>query len=281
MERDALTLLGLTEKVDLVRGSILAPDALKLVDGCDAVVHLASVAGVPTVVRNPAKTMRVTLDGTLRVLEASLRQSVGRFINISTSEVYGPYAYRATEDTPTALPPVGESPRWSYAVAKLAAEHLVESYHYSYGLPAVNVRPCNVYGPAQIGVGAVNNFIRAAASGAPLTIYGDGTQIRSWCHIEDMVRLLVACLESDLAVGRVFNAGNPHAVLTTNELARRVADLTGAEIVREPAPYPDVEIRVLDVTRARNLLGWEPEVGLEDGLRRLWAWHREEYVKGR
>jgi nucleoside-diphosphate-sugar epimerase len=178
--RDALTASGLAgPSVEIIRGDVLDAEAVRrAVEGCDAVVHLASIAGVDTVLKNPVLTMKVSLLGTYHALEAALQAGgVKRLIDFSTSEVFGRYAYHVTEFDSTTLGAVGEA-RWTYAVAKLATEHLAMNYHKQYGLPTCSIRPFNISGPRQVGEGAVHHFIVRALRGEPLQVHNDGSQIR-------------------------------------------------------------------------------------------------------
>src|SRR5574337_1559915 len=131
---------------------------------------------------------------------------IERVIEFSTSEVFGTYAYKVSETNVTTTGSVGDA-RWTYAVSKLAGEHMAHAYHEELGLPTVSVRPFNVYGPGQIGGGAIRAFIEAALAGRDLTIHGDGSQVRGWCYVDDMVRAVMLCLERAEAVGQSFNIG--------------------------------------------------------------------------
>ncbi|MFH0902281.1 MAG: NAD-dependent epimerase/dehydratase family protein, partial [Pseudomonadota bacterium] len=271
--RDALSPTGLSDHphVRVVRGDVLDAEAVRrAMEGCDAVVHLASIAGVDTVMRNPVLTMKVSLLGTYHALEAALATgSIKRFIDFSTSEVFGRYAYHVTEFDSTTLGAVGEA-RWTYAVAKLATEHLAMNYHKQYGLPTCSIRPFNIFGPRQVGEGAVHHFIVRALRGEPLVVHNDGSQIRAWCYIDDIIDAIVAALECDEAVGHAFNIGNPRSTITIYNLAREIVRLSssGSPIVFEKWPHPDVEIRVPSVQKARELLGYQAKVDLEEGLLR-------------
>jgi nucleoside-diphosphate-sugar epimerase len=167
--------------------------------------------------------------------------------------------------------------RWTYAVSKLAGEHMAHAYHEELGLPTVSVRPFNVFGPGQIGGGAIRAFIEAALGGSDLTIHGDGSQIRAWCYVDDMVDAVMRCLERPEAVGQSFNVGNARSAVTIFDLAQRIKRLTGCpgELVFQPIHYVDVELRIPNVEKARALLGWEAQVELDDGLARTIAWYRE------
>ncbi|MDB4965685.1 MAG: NAD-dependent epimerase/dehydratase, partial [Myxococcales bacterium] len=169
--RDALRPARLHElpNVELIEGDVMDAAAVgRAMEGISHVVHLASIAGVDTVMKMPALTMRVSLLGTANVLDAALASgNCKRFIDFSTSEVFGRYAYHVTEFDVTTLGAVGEA-RWTYAVAKLATEHLAMMYHRQHAFPSVSIRPFNIYGPRQVGEGAVHHFIVRALRGDPL-----------------------------------------------------------------------------------------------------------------
>src|ERR671932_363673 len=154
---------------------------------------------------------------------------------------------------------------------------MTHAYHDEYALPTTTVRPFNVYGPGQIGGGAIRAFIEAALRGDDLTIHGDGSQIRAWCFVDDMVEALLLCLERPEAVGESFNIGSTRSTVTIFDLAQRIKRLTGApgEIVFQPLHYTDVELRIPNVDKARELLGFEAEVELDEGLARTIAWYRQ------
>jgi UDP-glucose 4-epimerase len=222
--------------------------------------------------------MRVNVIGTYNVLEAALatQATVERFVDFSTSEVFGTHAFRVQEGQVSTIGSVGEA-RWTYAVSKLAGEHMAHAYHDELGLPTVTVHPFNVYGPGQIGGGAIRAFIEAALAGRDLTIHGDGSQIRAWCYVTDMVSGVLACLEQPQAVGQTFNIGNPRSAVTIYDLALRIRRLVGSEgeIVFQPLHYADVELRIPNVEKAREHLGWEPLIELDEGLAKTIAWYRE------
>ena len=277
--RDALRGTGIADRpqVEMVEGDVLDEAALrKAMDGCDAVVHMASIAGVDTVLRNPVLTMRVAMVGTGNALEAARESGkIERFIDFSTSEVFGRYAYQVTEFDATTLGAVGEA-RWTYAVAKLATEHLAMNYHKEFGLPACSIRPFNIYGPRQVGEGAVHHFIRRALAGEPLTVHNDGSQIRAWCYVDDIIDAIFLCLNRDDAVGHSFNIGNPRSTVTIYNLAREIVRLSssGSRIEFKDWPHADVEIRVPSVGKARDKLGFEAKIDLEEGLLRTIQWYR-------
>ncbi|HKI92467.1 MAG TPA: NAD-dependent epimerase/dehydratase family protein [Gaiellaceae bacterium] len=282
LRRDALTGTALAEHPNLSfhEGTVLDADLLRrLADGATHIVHLAAIAGVDHVLRDPVETMRVNLIGTYNALEAAQAASatVERFVDISTSEVFGARAYRVEETHDTPLGSVGEA-RWTYAVSKLAGEYMAHAYLEKHDLPITAVRPFNIYGPRQVARGAMMAFIEAAVAGDDLVIHGDGSQIRAWCFVDDMVDALLRVLERDEAVGQVFNVGNQRSVVTVLDLASRVIRISGSSshTTFRPLHYSDVEMRIPNVDKARRLLDWEATVDLDEGLARTIAWYREE-----
>jgi UDP-glucose 4-epimerase len=262
--RDALssTSLGSRPNVRIVRGDILDLDALSAaMQGHSHIVHCAAI-------RSPVTTMRVNMIGSANVLEAAAKLGAcQRVVCFSTSEVFGQRAFRSSETDQTVMGEVGEA-RWTYAVSKLAEEHLAIAYHAEHGLPVTVVRPFNVYGPGQVGEGALRIFIERAVQDLPIEIHGDGTQIRAWCYVDDMVRGVLIALTHPKAVGESFNIGNQRAVTTIYGLANTVVRITGSRstvsFVRKD--YVDVELRVPSVSKARDLIGFEALVDLDEGI---------------
>jgi UDP-glucose 4-epimerase len=281
LHRDALAATDLAAHPNLtfVQADVLEAEAVhETLRGATHVVHLAAIAGVDTVLESPVRTMRVNLIGTYNVLEAAhaTQETLERLVDFSTSEVFGRHAYKVEEVHETAQGSVGEA-RWTYAVSKLAGEHLAHSYYDEFGLPTCSMRPFNVYGPGQIGGGAIRAFIETILAGEDVVIHGDGSQIRAWCYVDDLVDALLLLLERPEAVGEVYNVGNPRSVVTVFDLAVRIRRLMGAdnEIVFRPLHYTDVEMRIPNIDKARRELGWEPRVDLDDGLAKTIAWYRE------
>ncbi|HEU5357700.1 MAG TPA: NAD-dependent epimerase/dehydratase family protein [Gemmatimonadales bacterium] len=277
--RDSLrdTAASAHRNLTLIRGDVLDAAALTAAArGCQAVVHLAAIAGVDTVIKMPVETMKVNILGTHNALEAARAlPGLERFIDFSTSEVFGAFAFKVREGDATSLGAVGEA-RWTYAVSKLATEHLAFSYHRAYGVPAVAVRPFNIYGPGQVGEGAIHRFIVQALRNEDITIHNDGSQIRAWCYVDDMVDGILAALERPEAVGHTFNIGNPRSVLTIYQLAQDVVRLSGStsRLTFKPWGSTEVELRIPNIDKARELLGYEPKVDLAEGLMRTIEWYR-------
>jgi nucleoside-diphosphate-sugar epimerase len=282
MQRDALRYWpGLADhkNLRLLKGSILDPDAVRsAMHRATMVVHCAAVAGVDTVIKNPTRTLRVNIIGTWRLLEeAAGRNEIKRFVDFSTSEIFGSYAYKVREGDVATLGAVGEA-RWTYAVSKLATEHMAHTWQREFGLPTVVIRPFNIYGPRQVGEGAIHHFIRRAVAGEPLTIHNDGSQIRSWCYVDDIIEALCRVLTNDAAVGHSFNIGNARSTITIYNLAREIVRLahSSSEISFVEWNAADVELRIPNVDKSREVLDFASKIDLEEGLLRTIAWYRDQ-----
>ncbi|MDH3987673.1 MAG: NAD-dependent epimerase/dehydratase family protein [Gammaproteobacteria bacterium] len=261
--------------VTQIEGDVLDYDGLvSAMTGAQIVVHAAAIAGIESTVTDPVNTMRVNILGTANVLEAAHRiGGMERFLEFSTSEVFGSYAFNVRESEETVTGAVGEA-RWTYAVSKLAGEHLAHAYFKQYDLPAVTVRPFNVYGPGQTGEGALSIFTRKALRNEDLLIFGTGSQIRAWCYVDDMVDGVLCALSHPRAIGESFNIGNSRAVTTIFGLAEAVCRVTNSKsrIVFRDALSADIELRVPQVDKARNLIDFEAKIDLEEGIRRTADW---------
>jgi nucleoside-diphosphate-sugar epimerase len=291
-ERNELTLLdvafrdkpidftGLAQRsgVRLVEGDILDERLLgEVCADADVVIHAAAVLGVSRVCNAARATLDTNYLGTARVLRAlESNKHLERFIYFSTSEVFGVHSYRVTEETPSSIGSSAES-RWSYAIAKLAGEHLVRSYCREAGLPGVIVRPFNVFGPRRTGDYALLRFMANAVAGKPVEVHGDGSQIRAWCYIDDFCDAIMAMIERPEAVGEDFNIGNPANTVTVHDLARKVIELAGSRSRVEfiDHPHPDISIRVPDLAKAQRLLEYQPRVDLETGLTLTIEWYKQ------
>lgn len=278
--RDSLTNSGLLShrNIRIIRGSVL--DALflrEVMKGADIVVHAAAIAGIDTVIKSPTSTMSVNMIGTANTLEAARIHKVSdRFVNFSTSEVFGNFAFKSTEKCNTVVGSAGEA-RWTYAVSKLAAEHLSLAYYSEHKLPVVNVRPFNIYGKGQTGEGALQIFIRKALKNEDIHIYGDGNQIRSWCYIDDFIDCLLRCIENPAAIGESFNIGNARSVLTTHGLAQTVCRVLNSRsaIIFKPPLSADIELRIPSVEKASQILGFEARTSIDEGIIRTAEWMKD------
>jgi len=265
------------KNLTIIKGDVMDASKLKrAAQGAHVIIHMASIAGVDAVMSMPVKTMEVATIGTYNALKAAVGQSrLERFIDFSTSEVFGSYAFNVKESDTTTLGTVGEA-RWTYAVSKLCTEHLTLNYYKQFKLPALAIRPFNIYGPRQVGVGAVHRFIVNAIKNEEIIIHNDGSQIRSWCYIDDIVDGILLCLEKKEAVGHTFNIGNPRSTLTIYNLALEIHRLSNSKskIVFQKKEMQDVELRVPDIEKAKKILGYKPQVDLEEGLVRTIDWYR-------
>jgi dTDP-glucose 4,6-dehydratase len=249
--------------------------SLPVVGGVDGVVNMASPASVPDYLGHPIETLDVGSLGTRNALELA-RERGARFVMASTSEVYGdPHEHPQHESYWGNVNPIG--PRSVYDEAKRFSEALTMAFHRTYGLSIGIVRTFNTYGPAMRPDDGrvVSNLLVQAMKGNPLTIYGDGTQTRSFCYVDDQVRGYAALLDTPDFTGPV-NIGNPNEY-TMLELAEHVVEVTdsSSEITFEPLPIDDPTQRRPDITLAGERLGWKPTIELRDGLERTAAYLRE------
>jgi UDP-glucose 4-epimerase len=270
-------------------GSILDhPLVMRLASGVDAVVHLAAAVGVKLIIDRPLESLITNIRGTEIVLDAAASAGA-KVLVTSTSEIYGkntdgPIA----EDADRVLGSPFRS-RWSYSTAKAVDEILAHAYWSDRGLPTIVVRLFNCVGPRQTGEFGmvVPSFVRAALRGDPLTVFGDGRQRRSFCHVEDAVAALLALLDHPGAVGEVFNVGAPNEI-SIEDLAAAIVSMTGSAspIVRIPYDvayeegFEDMLRRVPDLTKISSLTGWRPAHGLQDILADTIAYERSAALVG-
>ena len=267
------------KNISIIKGDVLDLTALtNAMVGSDIVIHTAGIAGIDTVIKDPVNTMRVNMIGTANALEAAhVNNITDRFIDFSTSEIFGSYAFKSTETDNTVSGSAGEA-RWTYAVSKLAGEHLAHAYFKKYNLPTVTVRPFNVYGPGQTGEGAIQIFIKKALNNEDIIINGDGNQIRAWCYVDDFVDCIMLALEEKNAIGESFNIGNARAVTTILGLAETVLRVlkSDSKIIFKDALSADVELRIPSVEKAKTILGFKSKVDLEEGVLITAKWMKEK-----
>jgi dTDP-glucose 4,6-dehydratase len=265
---------GSLENIAHLRGdsfSFLHHDVIEPIEigePVDYVFHLAALASPVDYMRMPLASLKVGSYGTHNALGLA-KWKRARFLISSTSEVYGdPLVHPQPETYWGNVNPIG--PRGVYDEAKRYAEALTMTYHHQQGVDTCIARIFNTYGPRMRrndGRASVN-FIYQALEGKPLTVYGDGSQTRSLCYVDDLVRGL--CMLAFSGEHLPVNLGNPGHELTMRQLAETVIKVTGSssELVFEALPTDDPQVRRPDITRAREVLGWEPEIDLEEGLRR-------------
>jgi UDP-glucose 4-epimerase len=249
-----------------------APVVAELVDSADVVYHLAAAVGVELIVESPVRTIENNVHSTEVVLAAAAKKKKPVFV-ASTSEVYGKStALPFREDGDLLLGPTFKG-RWSYACSKAIDEFLALAYFKERGLPTVIGRLFNTVGPRQTGRYGmvVPNFVRQALAAQPLTVFGDGTQSRCFCHVHDVVRALADVMEREDVYGEVFNIG-AQAEISIRGLAARVRDLVESDSPIRHVPYEeayeegfeDMQRRVPDIGKVRKVLGWEPTKSLDD-----------------
>jgi UDP-glucose 4-epimerase len=262
--------------IEFLRGDVTDRETAEMVADFDLVVHMAAIAGVSNYYEKPFEVMRVNLGGTLNLLEAAAKADTTRFVLVSTSEVYGVQAEDASEDRDISIGHYSE-PRWTYALSKAAAEKAVLAWGRQFDREAVCVRPFNVYGPGQTGEGAISDMIRRAIRGEPITVHGDGSQMRAWCYVDDFIDGLVSVIQTPGLLSEVFNLGNPDAAATVMELAQEVvrAAESDSEIVIESHFGTDIQRRSPNIDKARGVLFFDPGVALSRGLAKTVEWYRK------
>lgn len=263
------------ERFRLIEGDICDPGTLKeALAGVDRVVHLAALAGVRPSLAEPARYMRVNVEGTVRLLEACRKAGVDRLVIASSSSVYGkrsraPFSERDACNDPA-------SP---YAASKRAMELVCGNYHQLYRLGISCLRYFTVYGPRQRPEMAIHKFVRRAVEGKPIPMFGDGSSGRDYTYIDDVVDGTVAALDRQDGRFSIYNLGGAHPVLL-KELIEAIGTALGQQLAIEQQPWQagDVPLTSADVSLAARELGYAPQVPLDEGLRRFVAWYREQTV---
>ena len=256
-------------KLRQVTGSVLDISKLRSeMSGVNVVVHCAAIVGINTVGNHPIQTLDVNIKGSANVLEVSSEQSsIEQVVCFSTSEIYGEYAMNVSETDPASIGTPNQS-RWVYALSKLSEEFYARAFFVEKGLPITILRPFNVFGPGQIGDGAVKSFIHRALKNETIEIVGDGLQIRSWCFVDDFINATNLALGEKRSIGETFNIGNPGNTTTIDSLAKTVVRLlnSNSRIEYVNAAQADVYVRIPRISKAQQILGFEPVIGLEEGI---------------
>ncbi len=276
------TNLKSNSNVKLIQADILDLNTLKksIDPDVEYVIHSAAIAGVTTVNSDPTRTLRVNIIGTFNILDAIQHLThLKKFVEFSTSEVFGQCSYKSKEHEINPKLVIHER-RWTYAMSKLAGEFITHAYHLKHDLPTVTVRPFNIYGPNQVGVGAIHHFILQALKNETLYINNDGTQIRSWCYVDDFVHGLLLALSSPESIGKTYNIGTPISAITVFELAKLIISLTNSrsQIENRKINYEDVHVRIPDIDSIRNDLNFEPLIALDEGLKRTITWYKNNIL---
>ena len=275
-------LANIEGKISFKQGSILDQVLIdQLVAESDFVVHLAASLGVFNIVNHPLDSLRTNLKGTEIVLEASDKHSKPVLI-ASTSEIYGKNNKVPLSEEDDRIIGHPLKSRWSYSEAKAVDESLGYFYYLENKLPVRIVRFFNTVGPRQVGHYGmvVPRFVSSALKNEPIEVYGSGEQIRCFCHVDDAVRALLLVMESEQAVGEVFNVGNNQQI-SIMDLAKKVVELTNSksEIIKVPyaKAYPegfeDMQRRVPDISKINMVLGWSPQIGLNQIVKDIASFH--------
>ena len=275
-------LLGFQSKVEFFSGDILDNALLqKNIEEADYVVHLAAALGVLNIVNKPLQSLKTNIRGTENVLEWADKFKKPVLI-ASTSEVYGKNDKVPLNEEDDRIIGHPLKSRWSYSEAKAVDESLAYFYYLENKLPIRIVRFFNTVGPRQVGQYGmvVPRFVTAALRNEPIQVYGSGDQIRCFCHVSDAIRALLLVIDSDKAMGQVFNVGNNQQI-SIMDLAKKVIEITGSksEIKKipyseaYPAGFEDIQRRVPDISKIKNVLGWSPEVKLEQIIKDIAAFN--------
>lgn len=261
-------------RVEIFEGCVTDPAlAARTTEGASGVLHLAGLAGVRPSFADPARYARVNVEGTATMLDAAQRAGSPLFVLASSSSVYGNATpLPAREDAPAVLP---ESP---YAASKRSAELVVHAMaHKTPRLRCPLLRFFTVYGPWQRPEMAITTFVRSALAGAPITVFGDGSMRRDFTHVGDIVRGILAAMDTSPEGVRAYNLGSG-APVTLAELVAAIGRASGRElaVTRAPVPLGDVDATFADIARAREELGWSPRVSLDEGLPTVVRWLDEE-----
>jgi nucleoside-diphosphate-sugar epimerase len=263
------------KNVHFIEGNVLNIEDLKtVVKDSNIVVHMAAIVGIRNVIQSARDTINTNFIGTSNLLRALENNSkLERFIYISTSEVFGINSYNVAETTFSSIGLVNEA-RWSYAISKLAGEHLTHGYFKELEFPTVIVRPFNVFGPKRIGDHVIIRFLKNALSNKKLIIHGDGSQIRSWCFIEDFCDGLMRCISKKEAIGEDFNIGNKKNTTTIYELAKLIVRMSNSKstISFKYKDYGDIDVRVPNLAKSEKILGYNPKYEIEEAMQITLDW---------
>ena len=258
--------------IEHVVGSILDVNNVnQAVRGCDAVIHLAAKLGVKRTETQRLETLNINIQGTVNVLEACVKNDIEKVIFSSSSEVYGDQNVELISEI------CSRNPKSIYGVTKLASEEYLQAYNSYYDLDYSILRYFNVYGPGQVAEFVLPRFIKATMENNSPIIYGDGSQIRSFCYVDDIARGTLLALLSNNANSEVFNIGNDKDKITILETAKKVIEVSGGNFIPQLVSFNDadrttdrdIKNRIPDISKARKILGYEPEVFLEEGIKKV------------
>ena len=263
-------------EVRYIRCDAADPESMGKLDAdFDYIIHSCAVLGIRTVAQRSLHTIYNNVESCRLALELACRQKeLSGFLTFSSSEIYGVFTEAPAETAPAVVGSPKEG-RWCYAAGKVLAEHMAMAYYRERQVPVTIIRPFNIFGEYRSGSDAMTTFLNRAMAGEELRIDGDGTQVRAWCHIDDFTEGVTAALEAP-GKGEIFNLGNPANEISIRELAERIIEITGSSsrIRITNSAEPDVKYRNVNIDKARKMLGYEPKITLEEGIRRLYEWKK-------
>lgn len=239
------------------------------------IIHAAGILGIQNVIDNPYETVLSNGLGAINIAKFCRGQKkLKKFLFFSTSEIYGINANKNYENSPAILP--SEGIRWCYAVSKFYGEYVFKGAHKKFALPYSVVRPFNIYGPYRSGTNAITSFVKNSLNNKDINITGDGLQQRCWCYIDDFISGIVKILENQESIGNAFNIGNDSESISIVDLAKQIISITGSKssINIGTEHIEDVSNRKPNIEKAKEILGYNARVNLEEGLLLTIDWHR-------
>lgn len=267
-----------TDNITFIQGNATDLEFVTNLDkDFDYIIHASAILGIRKVVEQSINTIMTNIKTCYNALElASNQKKLLKFLTFSTSEIYGINAKKPIEEEPAIIEQAKEG-RWCYAASKTLSEHLVYAYNREKQIPIIIIRPFNVFGEYRKGSNAMSAFITRAINNEDLIIDGNGEQIRAWCYIEDFINGVSCALESSY-IDETFNIGNPNNEISIKDLAEKIVKITNSssKIIISNSTEPDVKFRSVCIEKAKKMLDYNPQVNIDDGIRRLYEWMRKE-----
>ena len=262
------------DNVKFIKGDVLNTKQVdKVLKGVDVVIHMASIAHVENIYKDPYMNMYLSLQGTKNIVDSCLKHKVKKLVYTSTSEVYGPYAFGVTEDLITKQGS-NKDLRWTYSAGKVCAEHVIQWGHEK-GLDTTIIRPFNIFGSGQ-NSGVIFQMVRKSYD-REITVNGDGSQVRAFCHISDFVEATKRILRNKKSKGKTYNIGNPNNAITMQEMAYKIKNIMGItklKITNKVYEGEDVEVRVPSIKNIEKDMRWKPKINLHHGLTDYIRWFK-------
>ena len=260
-----------SDNIEVLNGDANEADfILSLDDDFDYIIHASAVLGIRIVGEQSINTIKTNVVSCLNSLDLAVNQKkLKKYITFSTSEIYGINAHDSNENDPAIIEKPLEG-RWCYAASKTLAEHLCFAYHREQGINILIVRPFNVFGPYRKGTDAITTFVNKALNNETIYIDGDGSQMRSWCYIDDFINGLCIAIENS-EKAEIYNIGNPNNLISITDLAKKIVGLCNStsRVIIINSKEPDVKYRNLSIDKAKNNLHYNPNVSLDDGIKKV------------